>query len=310
MQSARSATFLAIQLLLFSVARIAVAQSDANHAAASSATSPTTFEPLEAWKAAVLAGDKAALQSFYFSGPDAYVPTPAGKISDPASEEPAFWSGFHSRGLVALSPKILERTAPRPGTVALVLRIEMTFSQNNQTQSSLVSAAQLWVNRGDSWRILATQRGNESTLPTISLPQPAVPNTNLYPDPASAPKDLDLAMAAARKDRKRVLVVFGANWCYDCHVLDATLRSRELAQFVAASYLVVHVSIGDEGKDNAELAQRLHVPVDKGIPSLAVLDGDGRLITSQQNGEFESAAKIGMDDVSGFLNRWKPEQMR
>jgi hypothetical protein len=48
------------------------------------------------------------------------------------------------------------------------------------------------------------------------------------------------------------------------------------------------------------------VPLDKGIPSLAVLDGDGRLITSQKQGEFESAAKIGMQDVTGFLDRWKP----
>jgi len=29
------------------------------------------------------------------------------------------------------------------------------------------------------------------------------------------------------------------------------------------------------------------------------------LITSQKNGEFESAAKIGMEDVSGFLKLWK-----
>ena len=38
----------------------------------------------------------------------------------------------------------------------------------------------------------------------------------------------------------------------------------------------------------------------------AVLDGDGRVVTSLKNGEFESAAKIGMSDVTGFLERWKP----
>jgi hypothetical protein len=34
--------------------------------------------------------------------------------------------------------------------------------------------------------------------------------------------------------------------------------------------------------------------------------GHGRLISSQAT-EFKSAVKIGMPNVSGFLNRWKPE---
>ena len=102
-----------------------------------------------------------------------------------------------------------------------------------------------------------------------------------------------------------MLVIFGANWCYDCHVLDATLRSKDVAPLVDANYHVVHINIGD-GDSNSDLADRFEVPLKKGIPSLAVLDGNGKLITSQKQGEFESAAKIGMSDVLGFLNRWKP----
>jgi thiol:disulfide interchange protein len=144
-------------------------------------------------------------------------------------------------------------------------------------------------------------------MPTITLPQPAVPNTHLYPDPSDAKSELDSATAQARVDHKRVLVIFGANWCYDCHVLDATLRSKNVAPIIAANYHVIHISVGD-GDSNEDLANRFQIPLKKGIPSLAVLDDTGKLITSQKQGEFESAAKIGMGDVLGFLNRWKPQR--
>jgi thioredoxin 1 len=264
-----------------------------------------SFEPLDRWKAAVLAGDKIALRGFYTSALGAFAKTPEGKSSDPLNEEPEFWSKLSSQGLHTLVPKILEQTSPQPNVVSLVLRIEMTFDSKNETRQSLVSASQVWVGQNGDWRILMTQRGNVVPLPVIRLPQPPTPNPNLYPDPGEAHKDLDAALASARSDRKRVLVVFGANWCYDCHVLDTTFRSKNVAPLVAANYRVVHINIGD-GDSNADLAERFGVPLRKGIPSLAVLDGDGRLITSQKQGEFESAAKIGLSDVIQFLDRWKP----
>ena len=132
-----------------------------------------------------------------------------------------------------------------------------------------------------------------------------MPNTQLYPAPEEAPTEIDAALASAKKDHKRVLVIFGANWCYDCHVLDATLRSARVAPLVAANYHVIHINIGD-GDRNGDLADRFQVPLKKGIPSLAVVDSNGQLVTSQRQGEFESAAKIGMADVTQFLNRWKP----
>jgi hypothetical protein len=52
------------------------------------------------------------------------------------------------------------------------------------------------------------------------------------------------------------------------------------------------------------------VPLEKGVPALAVLDAEGQVITSQKQGEFESAVKIGPADVAEFLQRWKPVRGR
>ncbi len=263
------------------------------------------FEPLDRWKAAVLKGDESALRSLYLSGPDAVAQTPEGKSGDPAAEESAFWSKLAAQGLVGINPKILERRSTTPDVMQLVLRIELTFRPGGAMEKGLVSVHEVWVERGGEWRVLITGRSDLQPLPVIRLPQPTVPNTSLYPAPAEAQRELGAALAAAKADHKRVLVIFGANWCYDCHVLDTTLRSRGVAPLVAASYHVVHINVGDDDTNTA-LAERLEVPLKKGIPGLAVLDGDGHVVTSLKNGEFESAAKIGMSDVTGFLERWKP----
>ena len=52
--------------------------------------------------------------------------------------------------------------------------------------------------------------------------------------------------------------------------------------------------------------EQYHVPMKKGIPALAVLESDGKLIFSQQNGEFENARALGPDDLLQFLKKWKP----
>jgi hypothetical protein len=58
---------------------------------------------------------------------------------------------------------------------------------------------------------------------------------------------------------------------------------------------------------NLDLARKYGVPLDKGVPDLAVLDSDGKLMASQKQGEFESTVKIGPEDVVAFLQKWKPQ---
>jgi thioredoxin 1 len=266
------------------------------------------FEPLDRWKAAVAAGDRAALAALYSSSPGAFTQTPQGTSTDP-SEEPEFWTRLHSSGLQAINPKILEATAPQAGVVVLVLRVDITVRKGDQALQEIVSSTQVWAQQGAGWYIYRSKRSDLLPRPPIRLPEPAKPNPQLYPDPSEAHKDLEAALAVARKDHKRVLVVFGGNWCYDCHVLDTTFHSREIQPLVTAGYHVVHVNIG-EYNSNLDIAQRCDVVLDKGVPALAVLDGEGHVITSQKQGEFESAVKIGIADVTRFLKQWAPNTAR
>jgi len=139
------------------------------------------------------------------------------------------------------------------------------------------------------------------------LKPPSTFNRNLYPPEADAKAEIAAALRQAQKDSKNVLLDFGATWCFDCHVLDNALHRPDLKSIVDENYLVVHVDVGQFDK-NLDLCRKYDVPIEKGIPALAVLDNSGKLLFSQKSGQFESARSLTVNDVSAFLTKWKPSK--
>ena len=127
----------------------------------------------------------------------------------------------------------------------------------------------------------------------------------IYNETVNAHAEVKEALEKAKAEHKRVIVVFGANWCFDCHVLDEAFHRPQLASIIAANYEVVHVDIG-KGEKNQDLMNKYEVPMKRGIPGVAVLDPNGKLVYSQKNGEFENARAMSQEDFLAFLNKWKP----
>ena len=128
----------------------------------------------------------------------------------------------------------------------------------------------------------------------------------MYPPIERAKADVEGALAKAAKSGKRVIVDFGGNWCTDCKILDINLKKPENAALLDKHFVMVHVNVGDKGiTDNFDVAERFGIPLKKGVPALAVLDSDGRLVYAQKNGEFESMRKMDPKSVNDFLNEWK-----
>jgi thioredoxin 1 len=300
---------LRIPILLICLTIAMAGKANAQKAAATAAArrqAAATFEPVERWKKAVASGDSTAIAAFYATTPVASAKTPRGETQDPG-EEPAFWSSLPSRVSGDLNLKILEIKSPQPDARALVLRMETKVRTDAGEKPGLVSFSQVWGNVGGSWRILQTQRTDLVAITPPRLPQPARPNTRLYPDPAEAQPEITSALNGAKRDHKRVILIFGGNWCYDCHVLDATLHDNLIAPLVVQGYHVVHINIGDYDQ-NLDLAKKYEVPLNKGVPALAVLESDGSLLASQKSGEFENTGRIGPDDVTQFLKQWMPQR--
>src|SRR6185437_8250545 len=128
---------------------------------------------------------------------------------------------------------------------------------------------------------------------------------DLYPATANAHEDIRQAILKASAEHKNVLLVFGGNWCIDCHLLDLYFHDPGNASLLSANYVLVDVNIGEYDR-NLDIARKYGIPLSKGVPALVVLDGAGRVLYAQRNAEFENMRVQDASAVTAFLQKWKP----
>jgi hypothetical protein len=252
------------------------------------------FAPLGQWQDAVRAANRTALESLYSTTPPAQVSV--GKATLTAEEDVAFWTGLKPRGLKI---SVAQSESSAAGLRQIVMQIDVD-SAGPPRHTVYIREGQVWQQQGDQWKIVMVQRTD-----AMRLQQPASTDKDIYHPGSDARAEIKEAIERAGKERKRVILVFGANWCYDCHVLDLAFHRPDLAPVIEKYYEVVHVDIGQYDK-NLDLAAQYNVPLKKGVPGLAVLDSKGKLLYSQTNGEFENARSLAPADLLAFLNKWKP----
>ena len=143
-----------------------------------------------------------------------------------------------------------------------------------------------------------SSQDDKGTLDPVSV------RTDLYPADADAKKEIDEALKLAARDKKRVLLIFGGNWCYDCHVLDRALHEGDAGKVAKESFLLVHVDIG-EGDKNLDLVKKYKTTLEKGVPVVVVLSADGSALYSSDDGEFEAARSMMKKDLVAFLRHWR-----
>jgi len=254
------------------------------------------FAPFQQWMGAILTGDAAALKGLYSTDPAAQVRVKT-QMHD-ADADISFWIGKKVR---SMNVDLVRGTAPRPDITHLILRINMVTASSDG-KPVLVTDDQVWQKQGEQWKLVSVERTDAP-----SLKQPSDMKKEIYPATADAHAELKEAEEKAAREHKRLLLVFGANWCFDCHVLDLAFHGPEIAPIVAANYEVVHVDLGPDEKKNADLVQQFDIPLNKGIPAMAVAESDGKLVVSQKNGEVEDARQLSPEFLAGFLNKWKPQ---
>jgi len=207
-----------------------------------------------------------------------------------------FWLVLNARSMKLEIVRMTER----PGGESVLFKTEaQTGLPSGETVS--VTDAQGWRKQGDQWRMAGAERTDAP-----HLKQSSDMKKDLFPANADARAEIKEAEEKAGKEGKRILLVFGANWWYDCHVLDLAFHRPDFVSAMA-SCEVVQMDVGPDGQKNGDLAKEFQVPLDKGIPALAVLEGDGKLVVSQKNGEFEDARSLTPAALLEFLNQWKFE---
>jgi thioredoxin 1 len=259
------------------------------------AQSSASFPTLASWKALVVRGNVNTLKELYSTQPPARVTVVTKSSADISLQEDAeFWAGLRAR---RISLNVSQLSSPQPGLEQVTFQATVTPALPGRTL--YVLEAQLWQQQGSAWKLVAVQRTDATRLE-----QPMSLDAKIYPPASGARGEIQEAVGKAAKGHKRVLLVFGADWCYDCHVLDRAFKRPDIAPTLNTSFEVVHVDVG-QGDKNQDLMNEYQVPMSRGIPAVAVLDANGKLIYSQKNGEFERARAMGPEDLLAFLNKWK-----
>ncbi|HEY7617921.1 MAG TPA: hypothetical protein VH744_14030, partial [Terriglobales bacterium] len=172
----------------------------------SSPSNDAPFSPLEQWRSAIVTGDLVALKMLYSVNPAATIGAGKAEKTVGADAEVDFWRKLKVEGLKL---KIEQSDSPQPGMHQVIFIAEVKSAAKAPARTVYVSEGQLWVQQEGQWRIAAAKRGD-----VTRLEQPIKADQNLYPAGVDAKAEIKEALEHAARDHKRVLLVFGANWCY------------------------------------------------------------------------------------------------
>ncbi len=126
----------------------------------------------------------------------------------------------------------------------------------------------------------------------------------LYNPDLDGMEQIDKAIEAASTSGKHVFVQVGGNWCSWCILFDKYVREdQELKDFVNKNYVVVHLNMSPENK-NEESFARLCYPQRFGYPVFVILDAKGKRVHTQDSGILEEGKGYNRKHVMGFFRNW------
>ena len=123
-----------------------------------------------------------------------------------------------------------------------------------------------------------------------------------YDEAADAKLEIKQALTQATNSNTSVILVFGANWCGDCKMLDAAIKKEPTASLLSKDFRIVKVNVGRMDK-NLEIAKSYQVPLDKGIPAVAIVSSTNEVLYVTRAGEVADARKMGETGLYDFFKQ-------
>lgn len=92
-------------------------------------------------------------------------------------------------------------------------------------------------------------------------------------------------------DRQLLIVILGANWCPECRLLASEIESGPLKPLdgTALSFVKVDVNGWDR---NMDIVEKLDNPTSGGIPAIAIIDSQGRLLATRTGKQLSREKSI------------------
>jgi hypothetical protein len=136
----------------------------------------------------------------------------------------------------------------------------------------------------------------------------------IYDESADGTQQLADAAAIAKNEHKHILLLFGENSCVACIALHAIfMNNQSVNDELGTNYVLVMI---DESTGHNRDAVKQYGADQYGMPLLAVLDSDGKLLKKEDAGPLSEGHKdkdtgaitvtIVPERVLDFLDAWKP----
>jgi thioredoxin-related protein len=139
----------------------------------------------------------------------------------------------------------------------------------------------------------------------------AAKRASIYDKSADAKVLVAKAAERAKQGDKRILLMFGGDWCGWCHKLhDLFKANRDVARILYNEYELVTIEL--ESPNAIPLLKTCKDALSKdelgkgvGYPFLAVLDAGGKVVTAQRTEVLEEGDHHDPKRVAAFLGEWK-----
>jgi thioredoxin-related protein len=127
---------------------------------------------------------------------------------------------------------------------------------------------------------------------------------HIYNPKADAAAEISAAVAKAKKENKHVFIQVGGNWCVWCILFhDLVEATPELKTYLNTNYETVLLNWSPENKNEAIL-KKYNYPGRFGFPVFLILDGNGKLLHTQNSAYLEEGKGHSVKKVMEFLKNW------
>lgn len=102
------------------------------------------------------------------------------------------------------------------------------------------------------------------------------------------------------------IIIFGANWCPDCRILEATLKLPTIERYLDKYFSVLHVDVGDYDI-NMELLEVAGVKKEEGIPRIVIFGKGSEPLNIGVTDKMRTARDTKLQDIFNYFQNFRIE---
>ena len=139
---------------------------------------------------------------------------------------------------------------------------------------------------------------------TILLLLQGVYSEEIYNPSADAMADIKSAITLAKETDRHVFIKIGGNWCGWCKMYAKfTGADKDIMRVMEDEYVFVLVNWSTENK-NPDAMSYLGNPERFGFPVFVIIDGDGKVLHTQDSALLEKGKGYNKKHIMRFLTVW------